>query len=809
MADGFSELANLMVQIRASASEWSADLKQIQREGKELEKALKPIKETAADVGAAFAAVGGTILTALGAATKATADYGDHINDLSKITGVSTENLSKWGFAAEQSGSTLDGVATGLKFLAKNMELATAGGQQQIAAFAAAGISAKDLAAAHGDVNQILPKLADSFHNAEDGAGKTAVALSLLGKSGTELIPMLNEGSAGITAMGDAAERTGRVVSADAAAAADTFNDRLQELESATKGVAGALGTALIPPLTELITKTTDVVAEVGAWVAVHPGLTKAIAAAAAVLTGGGGLLLGLSGVLTILPKLQAAWVLLTGPIGLTTVAIAGLAAGVIYFRKEIAVGLMAAFATVLTGLEKLLGAAGAVARAVGAGGLADKIAESKFALETYRRGIDDSVTSGLAEIMTLEKTAGQLAAEQAARNANTEAVQKHTITLTANDDAAKAAKKSYDDFVKVWTDAYLVINKNTEAMKVFAENSPKMHQAYQDAVLDANNLQNAQIDLAGHLNTTAQAANIKFLLTVDPQTQKNIDAQTAAIAKAAADQKQSLQDAVNSVKDSAGHIFDDMFTKGKNVFTDLGALLEGGALSLGRTMFQDISGALLGPIAKAFDDFFKGLLESAGIKAFVDGLGKKLGKMLSDLLGTGTGAAGTAAGGAGSVAGGAGGAGSAAGGGASAAGSAGGLLGTLSSLANIAGAIGSIAGAIGTFRLEGTMNAVEANTRFTYIELKDLIDQQMWPVVGYTKFMAEEAGTIVNQLDAIWNAIMGIREWIPAGFTGGGETTGPVTITLNVDGKPLARVLAPSFYELTRDEGIQLIGTK
>src|SRR5207244_3517029 len=58
-----------------------------------------------------------------------------------------------------------------------------------------------------------------------------------------------------------------------------------------------------------------------------------------------------------------------------------------------------------------------------------------------------------------------------------------------------------------------------------------------------------------------------------------------------------SIEAATKSVKDSAGKVFDDMFIKGQNVFTSLKNALEGGVLSLGRSIFVDVAGALGGPI--------------------------------------------------------------------------------------------------------------------------------------------------------------------------------------------------------------------
>lgn len=109
----------------------------------------------------------------------------------------------------------------------------------------------------------------------------------------------------------------------------------------------------------------------------------------------------------------------------------------------------------------------------------------------------------------------------------------------------------------------------------------------------------------------------------------------------------ETLKSATKSVSDAAGGIFDDMFVKGQNVFTSLGDMLKGGALSIGKSIFDDVVGQLGGPIKKAFDDFFSSLLESTGLKSLMTGLAGKLSGALSGILG----GAGSAAGAAGGIA--------------------------------------------------------------------------------------------------------------------------------------------------------------
>lgn len=66
-----------------------------------------------------------------------------------------------------------------------------------------------------------------------DGADKSALAMKVFGKSGMELIPLLNEGSDGITKLTDRARELGLVFDEQAGRNADAFNDGLDELKGA------------------------------------------------------------------------------------------------------------------------------------------------------------------------------------------------------------------------------------------------------------------------------------------------------------------------------------------------------------------------------------------------------------------------------------------------------------------------------------------------------------------------------------------------------------------------------------------------
>ena len=86
-----------------------------------------------------------------------------------------------------------------------------------------------------------------------DGPEQAALALQLFGKSGLELIPLLNSGSDGIKQMTDRARELGLVFDNDAGAKADEFNDKLDELKGAATGLATQVAIELLPELIRLV----------------------------------------------------------------------------------------------------------------------------------------------------------------------------------------------------------------------------------------------------------------------------------------------------------------------------------------------------------------------------------------------------------------------------------------------------------------------------------------------------------------------------------------------------------------------------
>lgn len=230
-----------------------ADTAQFESAMKRAQGGLGGLAGVAKTAGLAVAAGMATATTALGFAVKGAIDAADAMNDAAQQFGVPVAELSRLKYAAELSGSSLEGLGTGIKKLSRNMaDVAGGSGKAAAAAFDRLGISVRNSDGTLRGSSEVLSDVADRFDEMQDGAGKTATAMALFGKSGADLIPMLNEGREGLEALKDEADQLGIVIDEKTARAADAFNDNLGRLKMAGQGMATQITAQLLPTLLSL-----------------------------------------------------------------------------------------------------------------------------------------------------------------------------------------------------------------------------------------------------------------------------------------------------------------------------------------------------------------------------------------------------------------------------------------------------------------------------------------------------------------------------------------------------------------------------
>lgn len=240
---GNAVIGALRVNLGLDSAQFSSGLKKAEgglaRFGKSAGVALAGVASAAALAGAA-----------LGIMVKGAIDHADELGKTAQKAGVTVEALSRLEYAAKLSDVSLDGLATGLRKLSQNMTAVAQNSKASVAtAFTALGISVKDAAGNLRAGDEVLGDVADRFSRMEDGALKTSLAVQIFGKSGADLIPLLNEGRDGLKGYADEADRLGITLTSKTTEGAERFNDSLTKIGAILEGVANKVMEAALPAL--------------------------------------------------------------------------------------------------------------------------------------------------------------------------------------------------------------------------------------------------------------------------------------------------------------------------------------------------------------------------------------------------------------------------------------------------------------------------------------------------------------------------------------------------------------------------------
>ncbi|HXA47520.1 MAG TPA: hypothetical protein VNW52_07810 [Burkholderiaceae bacterium] len=240
--------------LKESASKGGAALVELGTQAKEraegIESALSGIGKVMNTVGEAMH--GGAIGEALISLAEKTGEFGESIERAAAKTSMGVEKIQALRFAASMSGVSADSMTNAMGSL--SVKIAEAGDKASptAAAFKAVGLSAQDLKSMSPE--DVLKRVADKFHNADDSAQKTTVAMLLFGSAGENMIPMLNKGAAGIEELMARAAELGIVLDKEAVAKTIELSEKMKELKAVHDAAAVQIGAALTPAFLSIAT---------------------------------------------------------------------------------------------------------------------------------------------------------------------------------------------------------------------------------------------------------------------------------------------------------------------------------------------------------------------------------------------------------------------------------------------------------------------------------------------------------------------------------------------------------------------------
>ncbi len=196
----------------------------------------------------------GAAITGLGSVIKATIDTADEFNKMSQKIGMSVESLSTLKYAADLNDVSMDTLRISLTRLSKTINDFSLGSKDAEKTIKALGLSVIDNNGKLLSIDNILLQIADKFKYMPDSVQKTVFAMELFGRSGAELIPLLNQGADGIAKLQEEAEKLGLQISTETAQKAEIFNDSIKRLNNSLQGLAYQT----LPPLIDFLSQAAE-----------------------------------------------------------------------------------------------------------------------------------------------------------------------------------------------------------------------------------------------------------------------------------------------------------------------------------------------------------------------------------------------------------------------------------------------------------------------------------------------------------------------------------------------------------------------
>lgn len=214
---------------------------------------------------AAFAAATAAAVAAAKALVNMTvggAEYADNVLTMSAQTGIATDKLQEYMYAAELVDVSTETLTKSMAKNIKSMKSAADGSASYAEAYEQLGVSVVDANGTLRDSETVYWEAVEALGKIENETERDAIAMQLFGKSAQDLNPLIEAGAERMQELGEEAQNAGYVLSNDMLAAYGALDDNLQYLKVNAEGAKNALGTVLLPVLTELSGTGVDLLAE-------------------------------------------------------------------------------------------------------------------------------------------------------------------------------------------------------------------------------------------------------------------------------------------------------------------------------------------------------------------------------------------------------------------------------------------------------------------------------------------------------------------------------------------------------------------
>lgn len=285
--------------------------------------------------GISMAAAG--VVTALGALSYKAGQNADDLNTLSKIYGISTQDLQKYAAAAELVDVDVDTIAKSHLKLEKSMASAQGGTGKTADAFKALGIEVTDANGNLRDGDTVWQETIAALGQVENETERDALAMQLMGKSAAELNPLIEDGGEAYRTLSETMSEYGlEFVDQETLDKANQFNDELDTMKAIGAVALQTVGSQLAATLAPALEKVVGWMGSLANWLAnLNPKVLAVIGIVAGVVAALAPVLIIIGTLISSIGTIIGVLGLVTGPmLAIVAVIAAVIAAGVLLYKN-------------------------------------------------------------------------------------------------------------------------------------------------------------------------------------------------------------------------------------------------------------------------------------------------------------------------------------------------------------------------------------------------------------------------------------------------------------------------------------------
>ena len=199
---------------------------------------------------------------ALASFTAGGGQYADEVLTMSTNTHIAADELQAYMYAAELVDVNVNTLTSSMARNIRSMNSAAEGSSNYADAYAQLGVAVTDADGNLRDSQTVYWELIDALADVDDYTQRDALSMTLFGRSAQDLNSLIAVGSDGMQEYAQQAADAGAILDGETLDAFHAFDDVTHQLDQGIQAAENALGTILLPILTEMGTSGVDLLGQ-------------------------------------------------------------------------------------------------------------------------------------------------------------------------------------------------------------------------------------------------------------------------------------------------------------------------------------------------------------------------------------------------------------------------------------------------------------------------------------------------------------------------------------------------------------------